>query len=166
MSIRRSHSILAIKNQQSKAGEGNRTLVACLEGRSSTIELHPHFRCLPSCPHLLYLFTHVFRLACTALSRQIGECRIRTYEGRSQQIYSLSPLTAWVTRRRQCHAHWPRPAGVRRARNRSRDAKPNVDRASEGTRTLNLLITNQLLCQLSYAGLPLPPSRRVENQLI
>ena len=26
-----------------------------------------------------------------------GECRIRTYEGRSQQIYSLSPLTAWVT---------------------------------------------------------------------
>jgi hypothetical protein len=24
-----------------KAGEGNRTLVACLEGRGSTIELHP-----------------------------------------------------------------------------------------------------------------------------
>ena len=34
-----------------------------------------------------------------------GECRIRTYEGRSQQIYSLSPLTAWVTRRHfQRHA--------------------------------------------------------------
>lgn len=27
---------------QRKAGEGNRTLVTCLEGRSSTIELHPH----------------------------------------------------------------------------------------------------------------------------
>ena len=40
------------------------------------------------------------------------------------------------------------------------------DRASEGTRTLNLLITNQLLCQLSYAGLPATAPRRGENQLI
>lgn len=28
-----------------------------------------------------------------------AECRIRTYEGVHQQIYSLPPLTAWVTRR-------------------------------------------------------------------
>jgi hypothetical protein len=27
--------------QRFKAGEGNRTLVICLEGRGSTIELHP-----------------------------------------------------------------------------------------------------------------------------
>ena len=26
-----------------------------------------------------------------------GECRIRTYEGVSHQIYSLTPLAAWVT---------------------------------------------------------------------
>src|SRR5438874_13809741 len=35
------------RTTDNQAGEGNRTLVACLEGRSSTIELHPHFRCLP-----------------------------------------------------------------------------------------------------------------------
>ena len=31
-----------------KAGDGNRTHVACLEGRYSTIELHPRFRRRPS----------------------------------------------------------------------------------------------------------------------
>ena len=33
---------------QVKAGDGNRTHVACLEGRYSTIELHPRFRRRPS----------------------------------------------------------------------------------------------------------------------
>lgn len=34
------------------------------------------------------------------------------------------------------------------------DRNPLFTRATEGNRTLNLLITNQLLCQLSYSGLP------------
>ena len=48
-----------------------------------------------------------------------GESRIRTYEGISQQIYSLPQLTALVS--------------------------PPIVRANEGIRTPDLLITNQLL---------------------
>ena len=47
-------------------------------------------------------------------------------KGEAQQIYSLPPLAAWV------------PA--------------HISRAGGRTRTANLLITNQPLCQLSYAG--------------
>ena len=48
-----------------------------------------------------------------------GESRIRTCEGKNQQIYSLSSLAAWVS--------------------------PRNKRADGGTRTHDLLITNQLL---------------------
>src|SRR6185295_9040249 len=58
-----------------RAGEGNRTLVSCLEGRRSTIELHP--RNQTPC-------------------RQVGNEGFEPSKARGQQIYSLSPLTAWV----------------------------------------------------------------------
>ena len=64
-----------------RAGEGNRTLTTSLEGWGSTVELHPQ-RCL-----------QFFLPNRTALN---GSGRIRTSEGMSQQIYSLSPLAAWV----------------------------------------------------------------------
>ena len=57
-----------------------------------------------------------------------GQSRVRTYVLVREQIYSLSPLTT-------------RPSA----------RKPF--RAGNGTRTRDLLITNQLLYQLSYSGL-------------
>ena len=58
-----------------------------------------------------------------------GESRIRTYEAVKQQIYSLPPLAAWVSPLFQIHG------------------------ANGRIRTPDLLITNQLLYQLSYIGL-------------
>src|SRR6476620_10661690 len=60
------------------AGEGNRTLIASLEGWCSTIELHPPAAVL-----------HPVSLAVGG-----GGGRIRTYVDVSRQIYSLLPLTA------------------------------------------------------------------------
>ena len=67
-----------------------------------------------------------------------GECRIRTYEDRSQQIYSLSPLTAWVTPlvvraaspRRDLHDWQARNAAnpaLDRCRNDQRGATPQPE---------------------------------------
>ena len=64
-----------------QAGEGNRTLVYSLEGCRSTIELHPHYS------------------AESRAGAGNGGCRIRTYEGLSHQIYSLTPLAARETPR-------------------------------------------------------------------
>ena len=109
-----------------RAGDGNRTHVACLEGRYSTIELHPPGRVRP----------HVFRrgLAMTGFGLARGRgCRVRgvvrvpssggggllgsiappvvatTRAGwveqdsnlrrHCHQIYSLAPLTTWVSTR-------------------------------------------------------------------
>lgn len=66
------------------AGEGNRTLVFSLEGYCSTIELHPR-RLRAEGP------------GGVTAGGMTGECRIRTCEGRSHQIYSLTPLTARET---------------------------------------------------------------------
>ena len=76
--------------QSVEAGRGNRTLVFSLEGYCSTIELHPRLW-MPR------------RTPCRSRPRprggrdETGECRIRTCEGISHQIYSLTPLTARET---------------------------------------------------------------------
>ena len=62
---------------------------------------------------------------------------IRTTEANMQQIYSLSPLAT----RESIHI-WTSSA---------EEALANVQ-ADDRTRTDNLLITNQLLCQLSHIG--------------
>ncbi len=69
---------------QNGAGEGNRTLVLSLEGFSSTIELHPlkTLACSTNIDHKSW-----WREKDSNLRRQ------------SRQIYSLIPLTAWVSLR-------------------------------------------------------------------
>ncbi len=121
-----------------------------------------------------------------------GEGRIRTSEGRSQQVYSLSRLTTSVPLRRTAHTPRrknvknPSPLGaphsledlgpkplcvepVQRDRTlltrRRKPALPPRSPASgsgagEGTRTSNLLITSQLLYQLSYASAKVDCIRR------
>ncbi len=78
--------------RHSRAGEGNRTLTTSLEGWGSAIELHPLFTYSP----ILALQHASFQ---TDLSSDVlsGGNRIRTCEGMSQQIYSLSRLTASVS---------------------------------------------------------------------
>src|SRR6185295_2984361 len=66
----------------SRAGEGNRTLVSCLEGRRSTIELHPRHQ------------TPAFLKPVPP--PEVGNEGFEPSKARGQQIYSLSPLTAWV----------------------------------------------------------------------
>src|SRR5215469_3198036 len=74
------------------AGDGNRTHVASLEGWSSTIELHPP----DLAPSRLPTRAPPPRLPSERLpTAEIGGGgRIRTFEDRSRQIYSLLPLTA------------------------------------------------------------------------
>ena len=104
-----------------------------------------------------------------------GEGRIRTSEGRSQQVYSLSRLTTSVPLRRpgpsvKKPAPTSTPTHSRPGRfvpyyvlalpvlcrvlamSASSRSAPGGRGAGEGTRTSNLLITSQLLCQLSYAS--------------
>ena len=109
-----------------------------------------------------------------------GEGRIRTSEGVCRQIYSLLPLTAWVplpntstmpvtystaraSRQRLCLAaahgryHPARASCSRRHHlhvvSRGSPARRSYRSEADGqTRTGDLLITNQLLYQLSYIG--------------
>ena len=68
------------------AGEGNRTLVLSLEGFSSTIELHPQNPPATKKSRKHYNLRHYWwREKDSNLRRQ------------SRQIYSLIPLTAWVS---------------------------------------------------------------------
>ena len=79
-----------------------------------------------------------------------GGGRIRTFEGLSRQIYSLLPLATWV----------PHPI----AQSRRRCATRRLTRRADGeNRTRNRLITNQVLCQLSYVSRPahLRETRRI-----
>jgi hypothetical protein len=99
-------------------------------------------------------------------ARPSGGGRIRTFVGRSRQIYSLLPLTARAPHQLRLVAlrsptdNAPRvmSRGVSCARAcitrrvSSCDLHSGNVRADEGTRTLNLLITNQLLYQLSYVS--------------
>ena len=70
------------------------------------------------------------RSCCAAATAAHGGGRIRTFEGLRRQIYSLIPLATWV----------PHPC----SRTHSR--------ADGENRTRNRLITNQVLCQLSYVS--------------
>jgi hypothetical protein len=94
------------------AGEGNRTLVVSLEGFCSTIELHPQPGKLLASAPLASIYPEILRaervgwtpspgiparLAKPQLAsraRAGGGGRIRTFEDRSRQIYSLVRLTA------------------------------------------------------------------------
>ncbi len=78
----------------------------------------------------------------TALLRDIGNQRLlkwrkvdSNHRRQCQQIYSLSPLAT----------------------------REFLHKANDRTRTDNLLITSQLLCQLSHVGASLVSSKRREN---
>ena len=136
----------------SRAGEGNRTLVSCLEGRRSTIELHPRHQT----PALLHCSRHTpyagipahgvcGLLFCAArLLPPVGNEGFEPSKARGQQIYSLSPLTAWViplfvlspsqspAKSSSAALHLAkRPA--KRAENQSGSQRSQKSRASEGT---------------------------------
>src|SRR4051794_2299260 len=74
-----------------------------------------------------------------------GGGRIRTFVGVSRQIYSLLPLAAWVPH--PCPARCDlTPCCV------TVDEAVHPTRADGENRTRNRLITNQVLCQLSYVS--------------
>jgi hypothetical protein len=77
-----------------------------------------------------------------------GGGRIRTFVGVSRQIYSLLPLAAWVPHPfpAQCD---PTPVTPL---TRHVDETEHPTRADGENRTRNRLITNQVLCQLSYVS--------------
>ena len=94
-----------------EAGRGNRTLVFSLEGYCSTIELHPRdFRNrkaaesdLPT-ESLKIMIADPGRTAERSVAAQIGQWGVQDSNLRRQshQIYSLTPLAAWVTPRVVC----------------------------------------------------------------
>ena len=73
-----------------------------------------------------------------------GQGRIRTFEGMSRQIYSLMRLTASLPARELC--------ARLRLKFSNRHRTTSFSWAGYRTRTDDLLITNQLLYQLSYAS--------------
>ena len=129
----------------SGAGEGNRTLVFSLEGCCSTIELHPHGEAEPRISNIKSEISN------SRLGRDEWGLQDSNLCRRSQRIYSPPPLTTRANPQillsvRCCAGFLVKLVGrvivLRRARTR----------ASGGIRTHDRLITNQLLCQLSYAG--------------
>ena len=88
------------------------------------------------------------------ISPRSGRRRIRTFEGVRQQIYSLSPLATWVFARGKGGTVAAATGGVHfaAAAGRSQAGIGKHGQAASGTRTHNLQITNQVLCQLSYGG--------------
>ncbi len=74
-----------------------------------------------------------------------GQGRIRTFVDRSQQIYSLPPLAT------RAPTHFKNVMYL--ASVHSQISPKDENGAGNGTRTRNLLITNQLLYQLSYASI-------------
>ena len=80
--------ISLFRTPRMKAGDGNRTHVACLEGRYSTIELHPRF--LPS--------SRPFEPSPTQSDATWVE-QDSNLRRQCHQIYSLAPLAAWVSTR-------------------------------------------------------------------
>ena len=92
----------------SGAGEGNRTLVISLEGFCSTIELHPHtpatvFSCPRETPRLPQLAARHCICYIDRDEHGTTETWWREKDSNlrrlSRQIYSLIPLTAWVSLR-------------------------------------------------------------------
>ena len=68
----------------------------CLEGRSSTTELRPHFAVQLCSDSQARLHSRACP-ACQAKSG--GQRRIRTFEGLLRLIYSQVPLATWVSAR-------------------------------------------------------------------
>ena len=66
---------------------------------------------------------------------QKNPCNAYTLHGKMVEVTGFEPATFWSRTKRATKLRYTSKYG-----------------ANEGTRTLDLLITNQLLCQLSYIG--------------
>ncbi len=152
-----------------RAGDGNRTHVACLEGRYSTIELHP--RGTSSRSRVSNngrwrvrglaedRFAGNVRFGLNSSSqkvrRRIGGAWVEqdsNLRRQCHQIYSLAPLATWVSTRFSDNP------------SRSRSSRPSRDPSAEGrgptrqiraggeSRTHNRRFTKPVLCRLSYAS--------------
>ena len=73
-----------------------------------------------------------------------GGGRIRTFEGLRRQIYSLLPLATWVPHPLRDRKKTPAPP--------AKSPIYSDSKADGENRTRNRLITNQVLCQLSYVS--------------
>ena len=140
----------------SRAGDGNRTHVACLEGRYSTIELHPRLVSIdpgdsvfsiddPSVPESLLRGS---RFTDPSNRTRHGWSRIRTCEGIATRftVWPLWPLgypPEWISA----------PAAIDPAAARTQSLQSHQSgRAGGETRTHNPRFTKPMLCRLSYAS--------------
>ena len=135
--------------RQIEAGEGNRTLVFSLEGCCSTIELHP--RGAAEAANLKFEISG-FKFTQWGL-QDLNLCR------HSQRIYSPPPLTTRANPHSISDVVLVFPTNPVRSLLVSLGSESQIyfalnrqKRASGGIRTHDRLITNQLLCQLSYAS--------------
>jgi hypothetical protein len=130
--------------------------------RETTTSRPEHFLCHSIIDFRSPLFEHAGRSLRSRLSTRYcrratlvsiqppidGGGRIRTFVGVSRQIYSLLPLAAWVPHPfpAQCD-----PTPVTPPSSHANEAE-HPTRADGENRTRNRLITNQVLCQLSYVS--------------
>ncbi len=113
-----------------RAGDGNRTHAACLEGRGSTTELHPRAIHRPCC------------------KSQHGWSRIRTCEG------SATRFTVWPLWPLGYPPGLFRTDATRTVRASRFGEILSRGRAGGESRTHNLRFTKPVLCRLSYASDP------------
>ena len=164
-----------------RAGDGNRTHVACLEGRYSTIELHPRLvsirSTLSSVPGSPSPGANSAARARFLIAPPTSGPRSRSVPCPSgatwveqdsnlrrhcHQIYSLAPLAAWVSTRisiasyrSRCQLHCGLQS-VERIRPIPRRDGLRRGRAGGETRTHNPRFTKPMLCRLSYASNLIP----------
>jgi len=154
-----------------RAGDGNRTHVACLEGRYSTIELHPRGRHAPG-GRVAYgglagprfgerpsRFGHrSFRVGLLkkVRSHRVGGAWVEqdsNLRRQCHQIYSLAPLTTWVSTRFGSNRHATTDDLDHRSDRRPGGRGPTRQtRAGGESRTHNRRFTKPVLCRLSYAS--------------
>ncbi len=96
--------------------------------------------------------------SCLGSSPWLGPCGARRWVVQdsnlrrlSRQIYSLVPLTTWVTTRVEPHPPGPFDSGPSSGKPRSCSRGPR-GRAGGESRTHNRRFTKPMLCQLSYAS--------------
>ncbi len=159
--------LLIYSPNPAKAGEGSRTLVNSLEGYGSTVELHPRLQMtnfLMTNDEVNLRSSFVIR-ASYSYSSQVGGAGFEPAKALPSDLQS-DPFDRsgnppfCLSLDLGCFqpglVHVGRPTCMRNEISLQQNEGLPL-RASGGTRTHNLLITNQLLCQLSYASRSIPP---------
>jgi hypothetical protein len=141
------------------AGEGNRTLTTSLEGWGSTIELHPLAprnrrgrSCRLGAPKGSRLVSSANSPATRWTPELVGGAGFEPAKAEPPDLQS-GPVGHFGIRPGMTYARFP---PVPLPASRALERRPDRSGASDGTRTHNLQITNQVLYQLSYASRQLP----------